>query len=482
MKHAPPIFRKFFFVLWRLPLGILLGIPPLYAQSNSLLVSDILVESPAFVNPAQVLEDVAFYEELIKKNYARFEILAQNGVDWENVFFHLKAELTAANRQILTRTFMNSLIQTMSFTKDPTLQGELTFRKRIHSASSKGRYVPFYTKIRLAKQGGRFRALPNPLSSQIANQWFLHCDEKGYRFFPVVAERYGEERFVLGVLGDKAPTALNCVFEDGLKQWHTASLPLRRVPSPASNEHAIFTWTPGEIPYIRWMRDGRREEPETEHFFNLISQLNKHRTFILDVRGNQSGSFGFIERWLHPLTNAHWQNAIIQEKQSLSTLAGILNRLEYRRARNQTSHTMRSKIQKQQQRVRALLLYVERLKVPFRLVETKFSFSGDKAAFPWQKRMVVVANEHCGSGCQFLVALAKQLEGSFLVGENTGNYPKTLPIPLYQLPHSKIRVSLNHRLHLNHQRQPIAPSGHEPDFWLDHPAALSEIYRLARSR
>ena len=114
-------------------------------------------------------------------------------------------------------------------------------------------------------------------------------------------------------------------------------------------------------------------------------------------------------------------------------------------------------------------------------IETKFLFKGHKDSPKWNKKLIVVANEHCGDGCQFLSALAKQEPSSYLVGSLTGNFPRGFRVPLYQLPHSRILFSINHRLHLNHQEQPVMPSGYQPDYWLFPEMGIQDVLRLAGS-
>ncbi|MBF0277715.1 MAG: hypothetical protein HQM13_07995 [SAR324 cluster bacterium] len=455
-----------------------------FSQTQTRLAKDLLADSPPFLSPSQVLEDISYYEEILKESYARYVYLAENGVDWENLFFKLKAALTTSNKQILTQNLMNDLIKTMQFTKDPTLQAELSLHNRIYKTSNNEAFIPFFTTVRLAKQNQQFRILPDSVNAPIANQWLRHCDDAAFRLFPAVPERLGEERYVLGMLSNSFPSQMSCIVEDGLEQLNHQTLDLKHYESieyEKSDSAAVFTWTPGQIPYIRWMRDGDLEDRETRRFMSLTREVRKRKAFILDVRGNLTGSFGFIARWLHPLTNASWNNAVIQEKQTITALHGILNRMEYLRSLPETLHATRLSLQKDKQGIMALLQYIESRVSKTRLIETKFNFSGDKEGPNWNKRIVVVANRHCGDGCQFLAALAKQLEDSYLVGENTGIFPKNRLIPLFQLPHSKIRVSISHRLHLNHEGVPVSSSGYEPDFWLDHPSSLSDIYRLARS-
>ncbi len=458
------------------------SIPIAWAQLPSQLVPNIHEESPPFLSPSQVLEDIAVYEKILRESYARFSVLQQNGVDWDNVFFNLKASLSESNQKILTKNFSEKLMETLQFTEDTSFQAEFSLHKRLYQSSIGSDYRASYTTVKLVKQDNTYRVLPGSRYPNIANQWFVRCFNTSHQLFPIVPERQGEQRFILGKFTNKKSSELECLFEDGFGKSLRKTLELDHHTSIIySAKDPVFTWTPGHIPYIRWMREGRAKENDTQRFYSISAQIRNSKALIIDVRGNTTGSFKFIDQWLRSITSGNWQNTIVREKQSQITLEGILNRLEYIRNSPTTSYPERQNIDKEKQRMLALLRYVNSQKIPHRMVETKFSFSGNPSASWWNKRMVVVVNRHCGDGCQFLAASAKQLKNSFLVGENPGNFPTVSRLPLYQLPHSKIRVSVNHRLHLDHEGVPVSPSGHEPDFWLDHPASLSEIYRLARS-
>ena len=92
-----------------------------------------------------------------------------------------------------------------------------------------------------------------------------------------------------------------------------------------------------------------------------------------------------------------------------------------------------------------------------------------------------MANEHCGDGCQFLAALARQEPDSYLIGSMTGPFPSGFTAPLFQLPHSRILLSINQRLHLDHEETPVAASGYQPDYWLFPEMGIQDVLRFAGS-
>ena len=113
--------------------------------------------------------------------------------------------------------------------------------------------------------------------------------------------------------------------------------------------------------------------------------------------------------------------------------------------------------------------------------ETKFLFKGKSNAPNWNKRLIVIVNGHCGDGCQFLAALTRQEPNSYLIGSMTGTFPSGFTIPLFQLPNSRIMLSINHRMHLDHEEKPVPPAGYQPDYWLFPEMGIQDVLRFAGS-
>ena len=180
-------------------------------------------------------------------------------------------------------------------------------------------------------------------------------------------------------------------------------------------------------------------------------------------------------------TNNTWENVIVREKQSIPILLGLINRNDWDLRFSPNPLVSREMLDQQRMQLNALLSHFEENEITEKWIETKFLFKGHKDSPKWNKKLIVVANEHCGDGCQFLSALAKQEHSSYLVGSLTGNFPRGFRVPLYQLPHSRILFSINHRLHLNHQEQPVMPSGYQPDYWLFPEMGIQDVLRLAGS-
>ena len=276
---------------------------------------------------------------------------------------------------------------------------------------------------------------------------------------------------------------LNCTFESeaGVKQ--ETLLPLFISESELNFEgNPIYEFVDGRIPYIRWYRDGKAEETDVKKFYKLARKLRKSQTLIIDVRGNKHGSFTFIENWLREYTSSHWKNVIIRERQTIQILNGLLNRVQWNLHHGTSRHLIgKDQLEQKREQLRGLIEYFIEKELDQKWVETKFIFNGKKDAPEWGTRLIIIANHYCGNGCQFLAALTKQIPDGILIGTNTGSFPKNSFGPVFQLRHSRIMLTFENKLQLNHLGEPVSTSGYLPDYWLFPPSGLTEIMRYANN-
>lgn len=454
------------------------------SQTKPMSLIQLSKESVPFLKKPQVEEDLTVYEHLIKNNYARYNILKTQGHNWEQTFNELKTKLLSNKKPLITQHFQKALTEALNFTEDPFIRTDLYLYKR-HYVEKVGISIPYYTKVKLARQGTRYRVLPGTgVSPEIANHFFVGCESDRLRLFPILPERHGENRFILGVYTNQEPEEINCIFENTLQEQKKFTLPLFfLVKSMDVDDFAPFyEFKDGLIPYVRWVRDGQAGNKSTKQFFKVASQLRNSQVLILDIRGNSRGSFAFIEEWLKKMTDHQWKNVVVKEKLSPKTLKGLLTRLEWRANQPEAAnYETRSTINIEQVQLNALLKRMHLQRKTVKWVETKFNFIGHEKSPKWNKKLIIIANRECGGGCQFLVALAKQQDNAWLVGENTGPYPRGITFPLYKLPNSNILLSLNHTIHLTQNEEPVSPSGYEPDYWLFPPFSLKGAYRFLGS-
>lgn len=452
---------------------------------NSLAVEtipalDFSGRGPLFLSKKQIQEDLVQAEGLLRDNYVRYPILEKSGVKWKLAFQRIAEHLISNKNPTLTHHFQKQLIKALEFTEDPNLRTDLFLIKR-HYVQRVEPKVAFFSGIRLAQQEERFRVLPNlEIANKIVNHWYIDCSTTQEVFFPILPERQSEMLFMLGQQANHQLDPLDCEFENDSGEKQNILLPLL-IPEAELNrpEMPVYKFEGGRTPYIRWYRDGKTEERAVKQFQKLARKLRKTPTLIIDVRGNRNGSFAFIEKWLNEFTRSHWKNVIVQERQTLPILKGLLNRVQWNLHHSSTRLLIgQTQLEQKSLQLLALIDHFIEKEIEEKWVETKFIFNGNKNAPKWNTRLIVLTNQHCGNGCQFLAALTKQIPQGILIGTNTGPFPKNTSGPIFQLKHSRIMLSFSHRLHLNHQAKPVSPSGYLPDYWFFPPMKISDIQRF----
>ena len=442
---------------------------------------DFSGNGPIFLSKEQISEDLNLASRLFRDNYVRHSIFEQQGINWVGVFQKLESLLLKDINPVLTHHFQKQLIKALEFTEDSNIQADLFLKKR-HYVQRVEPKAAFYTGITLAQQQKRFRVLPGlHQTKNIINHWFINCAKSQEVFFPVLPQRQAELLFMLGKQANHQLNHLKCTFESEARVKRDILLPLFISKSELNFEgNPIYEFVDGRIPYIRWYRDGKAEETDVKKFYKLARKLRKSQNLIIDVRGNKHGSFRFIENWLREYTSSHWKNVIIRERQTIQILNGLLNRVQWNLHHDTSRHLIgKDQLEQKREQLRSLIYHFIEKKLDQKWVETKFIFNGNKDAPEWETRLIVIANHHCGNGCQFLAALTKQIPDGTLIGTNTGSFPKNSFGPVFQLRHSRIMLTFENKLHLNHLGDPVSTSGYLPDYWLFPPTGLTEIMRYA---
>ena len=440
--------------------------------------------APPFLNKKQILHDLVVFEGILREGYGRYEVLKKNGLNWNQELDALRHELVSLNRPVLTQHFQERLIEFLQLTEDPTFEMEVQVYQRHYQHKVILKRTPYFSTLRLANENNRYRSLPTQNYYKVANQWLAGCHPKTFRYFPVIPERKGEPLFQPGILAEQFSGKLYCIFANDLFETTEVALDLTQFkaePRYFEEDRPVFEWVDGPFPYLRWYRDSTRKS-ERDGFFRLTSKLRKHVFLIFDVRNNTEGSFSFIEPWLAELTNQEWKNVIMKEKQSVMVLKSLIHRIQWQLQKEVNLNLdERAEKEKKRQQYFALMQHMRNHRIPEKWVETKFILTGSPTAIPWNKTFIVLANRNCGDGCQFIAALAKQLKNGYLVGENTGSFSRASIKPLFVLPNSKIRFTVDHTVQSNYKGDYVPPIGYEPDFWLFPQFTKTAIYRLARS-
>ncbi len=456
--------------------------------TNILIAVDIKISldfsgnTPLFLSKKQIIEDLSQTKKILLENYLLNPTLFQYGIKWESILQKSAEKLLKNNNPTLTHHFQEELVRALEFTEDPNLRTDL-FQKKRHYVKRVEPKVAFYSGIRLALQNERLRVLPDiGFAKKIINYWFTNCTSENNFLFPILPERHSEDLFMLGGHSNRQLKPLKCIFENDSGDQQIIKVPLFISEAELNDSKVpIYEYDDSQTPYLRWYRDGRSNEIEVNNFYKLAKKLRKSRTLIFDVRGNNKGSFYFIEKWLKEYTKNHWKNVIVKERQTIQILKGLLNRVQWNIFNSKDRLIIgEDQLEQKRSQLNALIEHFKGNGIVEKWVETKFIFNGNKNAPKWNTKLIVIANHHCGNGCQFLAALTKQIPNGILVGTNTGPFPKNISGPIFQLKNSKILLSFSHRIHLNHLGNPVSPLGYIPDYWLFPPMGEKDIQRFSK--
>jgi C-terminal processing protease CtpA/Prc len=104
-----------------------------------------------------------------------------------------------------------------------------------------------------------------------------------------------------------------------------------------------------------------------------------------------------------------------------------------------------------------------------------------RAPGPLAGRAVFLVDGGCASACEMMLALARQIPGVIVAGQNTRGGMSVGEIALFRLPRSGITLSLGTRAFRDPLGDFSETRGFVPDVWIDTPDALDKAKRLARA-
>ena len=97
---------------------------------------------------------------------------------------------------------------------------------------------------------------------------------------------------------------------------------------------------------------------------------------------------------------------------------------------------------------------------------------------PFTGRLLVVTGPQCASACETTVLLARQVPGTWIVGQNTHGTMKVGELAWYRLPESRIWVALGRRAHTDPLGRFAEGRGFLPDVWIDGREADARLEEL----
>ena len=238
--------------------------------------------------------------------------------------------------------------------------------------------------------------------------------------------------------------------------------------------------TVDEIPVLAIRTFDSAARSALEQLPAIAARLRAAPSFVVDLRGNGGGNFGYAEAFVLALTDATLRSLDAREVTSVAASEGRANRARRRLALGGVPDDARPVYDAQ---IAAVEAEAEALRAAggerLDRVVAGGTVTGT-APGPLRSRAVFLVDRGCASACEMMVALARQIPGAIVAGENTRGGMAAGELALFRLPRSGVTISLGTRAF----RDPLGgfeeTRGYLPDLWIDGPDALDEARQLAR--
>jgi hypothetical protein len=305
----------------------------------------------------------------------------------------------------------------------------------------------------------------------------LGCDEPALLATP-------EGRYALGVFEPHAATELNCRVEQPNGASLEVTLALHRAtraidrggPERGAPSRAVEL-EPGKVPVLAIRSFDNAAEAELRELPRIARYLRDQPAFIVDLRGNSGGNYAFAEPFLLELTNTEFRRLDEREVLSVTAMEGRANSVRRRMAQGDVPASARAWLSAQ-------LTAFE--KIAARLRErgtgrTEVSMLGTTirglAPHRLRSRAVFLVDNRCASACEMMLALARQIPGAIVAGQNTRGGMSAGELALFRLRHSGITISLGTRAFHDPLGDFSEARGFLPDLWLDDASDVPPLLR-----
>jgi hypothetical protein len=260
--------------------------------------------------------------------------------------------------------------------------------------------------------------------------------------------------------------------------WRQPATPVLD-PRAGTDRAPVELTREGGVPVLAIHTFDSAAAPALEALPGIAGELRRAPAFVVDLRGNPGGNYLYAERFVLALTDATLLRLDEREVVSVAAAEGRANSVRRRLARGDVPEQAVPRFREQ-------LDILERSAGALRAhgaaraeIETRGDSVRGRAAGPLLSRAVLLVDGGCASACEMLLALARQIPGVLVAGQNTRGGMSVGELALFQLARSGVTVSLGTRAF----RDPLGDfdeaRGFAPDVWLDGGDALARAAALA---
>ncbi|MCA9608655.1 MAG: hypothetical protein KC619_23790 [Myxococcales bacterium] len=425
--------------------------------------AECVAPGPEIVSPTAMQADWARLEEILRRGYAGYTVVADEAT-WAQAFEDGAAALPDA--PISAVDYRDFLVEHLRFADD----NHFGFWVR----------GPDGARLWRSTSAHRFAHLSDALFEQRGRDWIdpdgrvlVGCRDQ---VRPTWDDGAISHRLI--VLSADPLASVDCEVLDGDEEVSaTYALTPRARDLDAG---PAFEQRPGQVPWLRVRTLGMARRDALERFVASAARVRESRVVILDVRGNGGGSDRFLLSWFASLTDQDLRYFDTLRVSSEVELQGALTfwtcQAGLSRGDDAGSAWMRARIDQASRSLDDAMHhrgpYVDR-------IEGSYTEPG-RAPSRFRGRLVLVTDRGCGSACETSVLLARQIPGTLVVGENTEGTMKVGELRHYRLPETGVWVSVGRRAHRDRALGGFPEGrGYLPDVWLDGDDVEGDLAEIA---
>ncbi len=427
--------------------------------------------APPTVTPEEMRADHDVLERALRRGYGGYELAADEAT-WDALLRAGRAGLPDA--PVSPLAFRDRLLEELAFLDDNHVGLWLYVDGRRRWRSTSGHHQAYVGDLRLRRDGDAY--------VDADGRRLLSCDGRPAAevIRPIVdADALPEARFAPMLLSRERIEEVTCALRSPDGATVEAPVPLRRLDVRGPRGPS-FERLDAPFPWLRLRTLFTDRADALERFVRSGVEVRDAPVVVVDLRRAGGGSDRYLLRWFRNLTDqtfAYWQTDALESE---VTLQGALTFWGCVRSLSRTTDPGgRRWLDDRVARARRELDRAMDARGRFRERDPEALRLPGVAPGPFEGRLVLLVDRGCGSACETSVLLARQVPGAIVIGENTEGVMKVGELRWYQLPHSRIWVSLGHRSH----RDPTATFresfGFEPDLWLDGDDPAGDVRALA---
>jgi hypothetical protein len=211
----------------------------------------------------------------------------------------------------------------------------------------------------------------------------------------------------------------------------------------------------------------------------IARRLRTTKAFVVDLRGNHGGNYAFAEAFILALTDRTLKRLDEREVRSVAAAEGRANSARRRIAAGEVPKDA----------ARSFVAHIAALSAEARALRaagagraeivTRGATVRGHAPGPLEGRAVFLVDRGCASACEMMLALARQIPGVILAGENTQGSMAVGEVALFRLPSSGVTISLGTRAFHDPLGDFAETRGFLPDVWLSAEDPMAEARHLA---